>query len=62
MDALKKIKPLLLIAFAITLAIFATVQVFRFFNRANLEKALNGRDGFSVLFLVTSAATTKRFR
>ncbi len=62
MDALKKIRPLLLIAFAITLAIFATVQVFRFFNRANLEKALNGRDGFSVLFLVTSANDDKKIQ
>jgi hypothetical protein len=60
MDALKKLKPLLLIAFAITLAIFATVQVFRFFNRANLEKALNGRDGFSVLFVVTAGGDDKK--
>lgn len=60
MEILRKLRPLLLIGTALLFAVFATVYIFRFFNRANLEKALHGRDGFSVLFVVTSAADEKK--
>lgn len=60
MELLRKLRPLFVIAFALTFAVFATVYTFRFFNRANLEKALSGRDGFSLLFVVTSAHDDKR--
>lgn len=60
MELLRKVRPLLLVLGAVTLAVFATIYLFRFFNRANLEKALNGKDGFSVLFVVTSAADDKK--
>jgi len=60
MEILRKLRPLFLIGAALVFAVFATVYIFKFFNRANLEKALNGRDGFSILFVVTSAADDKK--
>lgn len=60
MELLRKLRPLFLITVALTFAIFATVYIFKFFNRASLEKALNGRDGFSLLFVVTSAQDDKK--
>ncbi len=60
MELVRKLRPMLLVAAAVTLAIFATVYVYKFFSRASIEKALNGRDGFSMLFVVTSAAEEKK--
>lgn len=60
MELIKKFRPLFVAAFAIVIAVFATVYVFKFFNRASIEKALAGRDGFSILFVVTSAADEKK--
>ncbi|MBN8220484.1 MAG: LCP family protein [Spirochaetes bacterium] len=60
MEILRKLRPLFLVAVALTVAVFATIYIFKFFNRASLEKALNGRDGFSLLFVVTSAQDDKK--
>lgn len=60
MELIKKFRPLFLAAFAVAFAVFATVYIFKFFNRANIEKALAGRDGFSILFVVTSASDEKK--
>jgi hypothetical protein len=60
MQFLRKVRPLLVIGAAVTLAIFATIYLFRFFNRANIEKALAGKDRFSIAFVVTSANDEKK--
>lgn len=60
MELLRKIRPLLFVAIAVTLAVFAAIYLFRFFHRANIEKALAGKDGFSMVFVVTSAGDDKR--
>ncbi len=60
MELFRKVRPLLAIGSAVALAIFATIYLFRFFNRANIEKALAGKDGFYVSFVVTSANDDKK--
>jgi uncharacterized caspase-like protein len=60
MNILRKIRPLLAVVLVVVLAGFATAYIFKFFNRASLEKALNGQDGFSMLFVVNSAADEKK--
>mgnify|MGYP000971149765 CR=1 FL=1 len=60
MDFFRKVRPVLLVAAAVALSIFAAIYVFKFFNRASVEKALAGRDGFSMLFVVTSAHDEKK--
>jgi len=60
MELIRKLRPLIIAALGITLTVITVVYAFRFFNRANLERALNGRDGFSLLFVVTSAADDKK--
>lgn len=60
MDFFRKVRPVLLVAAAVALSIFAAIYVFKFFNRASVEKALAGREGFSMLFVVTSAHDEKK--
>lgn len=60
MVLLHKLRPIFLAALGVVLTVSVAIYTFRFFNRANLEKALNGRDGFSMLFVVTSATDEKK--
>lgn len=60
MELLRKARLFIVIGSALTLAIFAAVYIFNFFNRANLEKALNGKDSVSILFVVASTADDKQ--
>lgn len=60
MEFIRKARLLFVVGAAVAVAVFAAVFLFRFFNRANLEKALAGKDGFSVSFVVTSASDDKK--
>ncbi|HRP70595.1 MAG TPA: hypothetical protein PLY93_13785, partial [Turneriella sp.] len=62
MNVLRKLAPFFLIGLILTGVVVGTVFTFKFFNRANLEKALASSDGFSLLFVVTSAIDDKKIQ
>ncbi|MCX7633016.1 MAG: LytR C-terminal domain-containing protein [Turneriella sp.] len=59
MEVWRKTRPLLVAAIAVVLAVFFANYLFRFFNRAKLEKALAGKNSFSLLFAATNAEQKK---
>lgn len=62
MNVLRKFVPLLLALVVLTGVVVGTIFIFKFFNRTSLEKALNAKDGFSLLFVVTSANDDKKIQ
>ncbi|MBS0619130.1 MAG: LCP family protein [Spirochaetes bacterium] len=62
MEFLRKVRPLLVVATATVFVVIATVYLFKFFSRTSVEKALNSRNGFSIVFLVTAASDEKKMQ